>query len=146
MGECMHLLGLFKKSLWLFCGVALALTCVWAQEFRGTISGSVTDPQGAVIPAASVIVTNVATNQATRTTTNSTGYFEATYLNPGDYSVSVEAAGFRKTLRTGLVLLTAGRLNLAVEMQVGAVAETLEVTGAAPLIDTATASGGRVIN
>ena len=123
-----------------FLGVAAA------QESRGSITGKVTDPQGAVIPAAAVTVTNIETNAASKTATNETGYFEINLLNPGSYTLSVEAAGFKKSVRTGLVLNVAGRLDIETQLQMGQLAETVEVTAAAPLLDTTTASGGRVID
>ncbi len=117
-----------------------------AQESRGSITGKVTDPQGAVIPAAAVTATNIETNAASKTATNETGYFEINLLNPGSYTLTVEAAGFKKSVRTGLVLNVAGRLDIETQLQVGQLAETVEVTAAAPLLDTTTASGGRVID
>src|SRR5262245_7852188 len=88
----------------------LLLACLAnAQEARGSIAGKVTDPQGAVIAGAAVTVTNTETNAITRTRSNDTGYFEATLLNPGQYSVAVETPGFKRSLRTGLDLSVAGR-------------------------------------
>lgn len=132
-------------SLSLFL-LALSFCPLWGQESRGSITGKVSDPQGAVIPGASVVVTNTETNTITRLTTNATGYFEANLLNPGKYSITVEAQGFRKTVRTGLELSVAGRLDIEFQLQVGTISETVEVTAEAPLLDTTTASGGRVID
>ena len=117
-----------------------------SQESRGSITGRVVDPQGAIIPGASVVVTNVETNFIHRTATNMTGYFEVNLLNPGKYTVSVEAAGFRKSLRSGLELNVAGRVHIDVLMQVGEVAETIEVTAEAPLLETTNASAGRILD
>jgi hypothetical protein len=118
----------------------------WGQEARGSIAGKVTDPQGAVIPDASVTVTNVETNSVRRTRSNDLGYFEVTLLNPGQYSVAVEAPGFRRAVRSGLELNVAGRLDLAFQLEVGSISESVEVRAAAPLLDTTTASGGRVVD
>jgi hypothetical protein len=126
--------------------VLIATVAALAQDPRGTIAGRVLDPQGAVIPNATVIVTNTETNVSTRTVTNETGYFEVSLLNPGNYSVAAEAPGFKRTVQTGLVLQVAGRLNLTLQLQVGQIAETVEVVAQAPLLDTTTASGGRVID
>jgi len=93
-----------------------------------------------------VVITNVETNTASPSTTNESGYFEVRFLTPGKYSIAVEAAGFRKSVRAGLTLSVAGRLDIEFSLQVGQVTETIEVTAAAPLLDTATASGGRVID
>jgi hypothetical protein len=124
----------------------LSSQTVFPQESRGSITGKVTDPQGAVVAGAHVLVTNTETNAARRNNTNETGYFEISLLNPGMYAVSVEAPGFKKSVRSGLELSVAGRLDLALQLEVGSVAETIEVRSAAPLLDTASASGGRVID
>jgi len=126
--------------------LVLAAGLALAQDPRGTITGRVVDPQNAVIPGATVVVTNVETNVSRRTTTNETGYFEVSLLNPGQYSVTAEAAGFKKFVGSGLELNVAGRLALELRLEVGAVAETVEVTAVAPLLDTTTASGGRVVD
>ncbi len=124
----------------------LAVGASVAQETRGSITGKVTDPQAALIPGANVTVTNTETNLTSRSTTNETGYFEVNLLLPGEYSVTVEAPGFKKTVRTGLALMVAGRLAVDIQLEVGQVAETVEVTAAAALLETTTASGGRVID
>ena len=117
-----------------------------AQEARGSITGRVIDSQGAIVPGASVVVTNTGTSTITRTTTNETGYFEVMLLNPGQYSVAVEAPGFKRGLRGDLTLSVSQRLDLTIQLEVGAVTETVEVRATAPLLDTADASGGRVID
>jgi len=123
----------------------LAAAC-WAQEWRGSITGTVRDPQGAVIPGATVIVTNTETNVTTRTVTNETGYFEINLLNPGTYRLTVEAPGFKRFVRMPLELSVGGRLDIPVTLEVGEVTETIEVTAEAPLIDTSTANAGRVLD
>jgi hypothetical protein len=80
--------------------LSISTVCL-AQESRGSITGKVVDPQNAVVPAATVEVTNVATNVSGHATTNQTGYFEVDFLVPGAYSVSVESAGFKKFVQTG---------------------------------------------
>jgi len=124
----------------------LSISAVRAQEARGSIAGKVTDPQGAVIAGATVTVTNTETNAVARARSNDTGYFEAALLNPGSYSVAVEAPGFKRAVRSGLDLNVAGRLDLAFQLEIGSVTESVEVRAAAPLLDTTTASGGRVID
>ncbi len=117
-----------------------------AQESRGSISGTVLDPQGAVVPSARVVVANTQTNAEYNTTTNTTGFFEVPLLNPGNYSVTVELTGFKKAVRSGLELNVGGRLSVEIRLEVGEVAETVQVTGAAPLLETKSASGGRVVS
>ena len=119
---------------------------LWGQEARGSISGRVADPTGAVVPSASVTVVNVATNVARRLTTNETGYYEANFLEPSEYSITVEAGGFKKSVRTGLTVNVSARLEINFSLEVGGLAETVEVTAEAPLLETTTASGGRVLD
>jgi hypothetical protein len=118
----------------------------WAQESRGSITGKVLDPQGAAIPAATVVITNVETNQVSRTSTNETGYFEVNFLNPGKYRVSAELSGFKRLVRSGLDLPVAGRLDLQLPLEIGTQTETMQVTAEAALLETTVASGGRVVD
>lgn len=129
--------------------LALAFLCagsVWGQESRGSIAGIVRDQQGASVAGSTVVVTNTETNAANRTSTNSNGYFEVSFLNPGAYTLSVEATGFRKILRSGLVLNVGSRLDLEFQLEIGQVAEAVEVTAEAPILDTASVGGGRVLD
>ncbi len=133
----------------LLVGVALSLLCssaLLAQEARGAISGRVTDPQGGVIPNAKITITNTLTNEVRRLVTNDTGYYEANFLDPSTYRVSVEAGGFKKVNRSGIELNVSARLDISFTLEVGGVTETVEVTAEAPLLETQTASGGRVLD
>lgn len=134
-----------RKLVLLLALFAAASGNAWSQESRGSITGTVTDPQNAVIPGAAVVITNTDTNVSATTTTNQTGYFEVNLLNPGKYTVSVESAGFKKSVKTGLELNVAGRLSVDFRLEVGVVTESVEVTAAPPLLDTTTATGGRVL-
>ncbi len=116
-----------------------------AQETRGSIVGTVTDPQGAVIPDATVVVTNVGTNVSIRRTTNASGYYEALLLLPGSYSVSVEAPGFRRAVRSGLTLALGEQVRVDFRLELGPVTETVTVTGEASMLDMSTVSTGRVM-
>ncbi|HWR50246.1 MAG TPA: TonB-dependent receptor [Bryobacteraceae bacterium] len=124
----------------------LAAATGWTQDSRGSITGRVVDPQGSVVPNAQVVITNTETNIVNRTATNETGYYEVNLLNPGTYSVATEAPGFKKTFRSSVQLQVGGRLDIELQLQVGQLAETVEVTAEAPLLDTTSASGGRVID
>lgn len=118
---------------------------VSAQETRGIISGTVTDPQNAAVQGASVVVTNVNSGTSVRLTTNATGYYEAPLLLPGNYSVSVEATGFRRALRSGLTLALGDHLQIDFQLELGTVAETVTITAEAPLLDTSTVGTGRAV-
>src|SRR5437899_9908698 len=99
-----------------FCAISFA-GILLAQSERGTISGSVADPTGAVIPAAKVVVTNLSTNVATVTATNETGSYVAANLPPGDYSVRVEKQGFRTAVLTQLTLNAASSVRADISLE-----------------------------
>ena len=136
---------MFNKARVAFVILLVVSAVARAQESRGNITGKVIDPQGAIIPGATVVVTNAETNVSRQTTTNQTGYFEINLLNPGTYRVSVEAAGFKKTVRSGAELSVGGRLDLHIPLELGQLTETVNVTEESPLLETTVASGGRVI-
>jgi hypothetical protein len=116
-----------------------------AQESRSTILGTVSDAQGAVVAGASVTVMNLATNEKRPVTTNQTGYFEVPLLNAGRYQVTAELTGFKKTVRGPIDVGIGASVEINFALEVGNVAETVTVTGEAPILETSTASSGRVI-
>ncbi len=116
-----------------------------AQETRGNISGTVTDSSGALVAAASVLVTNTDTSTTAKLTTNSSGYYEAPLLLPGSYSITVEAAGFKKAVRTGVTLTLGDQLKVNFQLEVGGTTESVTVTADAQMLDTSTVSTGRGI-
>jgi hypothetical protein len=116
-----------------------------AQETRGSITGTVTDAQGAIVSGATVVVTNIGTATAARLTTNASGYYEAPLLLPGSYSISVEFAGFKKAVRDGVTLALGDQLQISFQLEVGGTTESVTVTAEAPMLDTSTVSTGRGI-
>jgi len=130
-----------------FAAIALATTLpAMAQQGRGSYFGTVTDSTGAAVPAAKVTITNVATNTAVVAETNSAGLYTATALQIGEYSIQVEKTGFKRAVRSGLTLQVDQRAQVDVQLDVGGVAETIEVTGEAPLVDTGSATVGKVVD
>lgn len=117
-----------------------------AQEFRGAITGRVTDPQDAVIPGAKIAVTQVETGARYQTVSNSDGQYALPFLAPGNYRLSAGAAGFKGYSRGGLRVGTNERVEADVRLEVGGTAETVTVSAEAPLLQTSTASLGQVIN
>ena len=117
----------------------------WAQESRATLGGRVIDPQGAVVPNAEVVVTSDDTGVKQQTRTNAQGNWAVQFLIPGRYSFIIAAPGFKKAERKGMTLQTADMKQIDVTLELGAVAETISVTGEAPLIDTTSATSGTVI-
>jgi len=134
------------RATLLFCLLSAGASLLNAQESRGTILGRVTDPQGALVPNAPVTITDKGTNSVHRTKTNESGYYEAPLLEGGQYSVAVEARGFKKTVRGPVDLSVGSRLEINVELTVGSASETVSVTAEMPLLETTSASGGRVID
>ena len=108
--------------------------------------GRVTDPTDAVIPGATVTVTNQDTGLKTTTSTNEAGNYVARGLAVGVYEVACEATGFRKYLGKDNKLDVAQTLTLDIALQIGAVDQTVEVSGAAPLIESSTSDLGTVID
>ena len=107
-------------------------------QVRGTFTGLVSDPTGAIIPGATVTATNEATGVATSRPTNGEGFYTIPDLQPGYYSVKAEANGF-KTLINAHVELTVGYTQrVSFRLEVGALTQTVEVEGEAPVVDTET--------
>ena len=130
-----------KAACFAFC-LAFAMS---AQETRSTIFGRVLDSQSAAVAGANIVVTNTDTNAATRLSTNETGYYEASLLLPGHYQVSAEMQGFKKTVRSGIALSISSRVEIDLLLAVGETAETITVTGEAPLLEVSGVSAGRVM-
>lgn len=107
-----------------------------AQLTNGDVIGTVTDTTGAVIPGARVTLTNTGTNIAASATTNGTGDYTFNLLNPGRYTVTIEAKGFKKLVIPGFALAAGDRLRENEKMEPGNVEETVEVSAAAPLLQT----------
>jgi len=133
-----------KTSLFLTLAALLLLatlgsTVCYAQAINGSIVGTVVDSSGAAVTNAEVSSTNVATSLTTSAKTNSTGGYRFDNLPVGTYRVAVKASGFRTTVQQVEVQLNAtGTANIT--LQPGAASETVEVSGAAPIIDTTTAN------
>jgi len=116
-----------------------------AQEFRGSIAGAVTDPEGNAVKDAAVTVRNTDTGAIFRTKTNDRGNYIAPSLTPGKYEVHVEAPTFRAFLQNGIILQASGQLLLDVTLQLGNVSQEVQVTADAPIVDASNAAIGQVI-
>src|SRR5215510_8900536 len=101
---------------------------VYAQEFRGAISGRVSDSSGGRLPGVTVTATNVATNVASTTITNAEGLYAIPYLTGGSYRIELELSGFKKVRRDGVDVRIGDRIVLDLTMEVGQVEETVLVT------------------
>jgi hypothetical protein len=131
------------------CAALALLTAapVWAQSGTASLTGRVTDPQGAVIPGATITVTHRATGAARTTVTNESGVYQLSSLPPGMYEVTIELSGFRTARLENIELRvdTATRLP-DVRLEVGALAETVTVQAESPIINTTDASVGNVLS
>jgi hypothetical protein len=117
-----------------------------AQDPRGSVTGRVLDSSGAAVPGADVRVVNLATQVAAAARTNETGAFNVPFLLPGRYRVTAEAAGFKKLLREGIEVRVSETVDLALPLEIGGVAETVEVKAESPVLDTTGASLGQVVD
>jgi hypothetical protein len=130
-----------------FLFMALVLPAsLHAQETRGRILGRVTDTSKAVIPGATVTVTDATRGTTATSTTNDAGLFQVNYLAPGIYKVTVELVGFKKYVQEGVPLQISENLNLAIVLELGALEETVSVTGESPLVNTSDANLGLVVD
>ena len=120
--------------------VTIALLCSvssLAQVVKGSISGTVTDPQGAVVSGATVKATNEATAATLTTTSDSSGSFHFNLIPVGSYKVEMTAPGFKTTVQNNIVVAAGRDSGLgAIALTVGEVSTAVEVTAEAPLIET----------
>lgn len=131
-----------RRLIVLVCG---ALT-VSAQQDTGMITGLITDPAGAAVPGAKVTLLHKGTNISGAVVTDSEGFFSATPLRIGTYSVTAEAPGFKKALRDEVTLRVQDRLRLDFRLELGETTETIEVSAQAPLLQSETSSLGQVMS
>ena len=137
---------MFRRVTAILSICLLALISVASgQVGTSTITGRVTDSTGAVVPGVKVDVLNAGTNFAFTAQTNDQGIFRIQSLQPGTYRVTLQASGFKTVVREGVDLRTGDTMALDATLEVGAVAEQVEVTGKAPLLETETSSTGTVV-
>lgn len=134
------------RCVWLLLCLLLVGAPLWAQLDTGTILGTVTDQSGAVIPGAKVSLTNEGTSLTVTTTTGADGSYTFSPVKIGTYTVAVEATGFSKVVQSHLTVNINGDLKIDLTLKPGEVTQTVEVTGAAPPLQTENASVGQVVN
>ncbi|HYY72865.1 MAG TPA: TonB-dependent receptor [Candidatus Bathyarchaeia archaeon] len=136
----MHLCKLFVRTT-VFAAYAVFVSAAAHAQYRASIQGVVTDPQGAVVSGATVTLKNLDTNQTQTATTDENGIYNFGALSPNQYSITVEKAGFKKKVldKVGVIAEQANALNI--QLDVGEVTQSVTVSGdSTPLIDTETAS------
>jgi len=129
-----------SKNATLLTALCLVLALVpgilLAQEDRGTITGTITDQAGAIVPGAKVTAVLLSTNQKFNTTATSAGEFTLTSLPVGDYSVTIEMQGFKTAIFDKGSLTAGGTLRLDTKLELGAVQQHVEVSAQASLLST----------
>ena len=113
-----------QRILW----VPLFVLTAVAQVPTAELTGTVTDPSGAVVAGAKVVITNVATNIERSTVTNEAGIYIAPALQPGTYSVRISQTGFRAAQRSEILLQVSQTARLDIQLEVGNVTETVEIS------------------
>src|ERR1700761_4783820 len=118
---------------------ACLLVCAalsFGQSDRGTITGTVSDPAGAVVAAAAVEARNTETGATYPVATSTTGNYTIVEVPAGNYELTVVAAGFKKFIRTGLVVQSAQTIRVDASLEVGAANESVTISAEAPLLST----------
>ena len=136
----------------LFCllltlvAVSVTLQCAWAQEVTASITGTVTDPSGAAVAGANVTATSQERGVTFTAVTNDSGLYRVAQLPVGTYTLKVEKSGFALASRPAFVLTLNQVARIDVTMKVGQASETVEVTGAAPVMKTERTQVDTIIN
>ena len=130
-----------REALFLFLtGILLALVATAQTGPQGTFVGTVTDGTGAVIPGVKVTVVNTGTQFVSEVTTNPEGNYIVPYLNPGTYRITISAGGFKQYVRDGIDLRPGETPRFNATLEIGAVGDSVTVTGETPLLNTESAT------
>ncbi len=149
MNPSMSLLTVFFAMRKLTLAALLTLAAVsalLAQSYQGGIRGAVTDQQGAAVANVKVTLTNEGTNESRSSLTNGSGGYDFTNLVPATYSIAAESPSFKKFEQKNIIVGTQEFLVVDIKLAVGAVSETVEVTEEVPLVESANASQGQVLD
>jgi hypothetical protein len=140
--KCWRIAGFFAPLALLVCFSVAA----FAQAGSGTISGTLTDPNGGVVPDAKVTIRNPENGSEREVLTNGTGLYTFPFLAPGPYEMTVVKAGFATMVRKDLTLQVGQLLTLDLQLKVQSTAETVTVTGEAPIVDTSKTDVSQVVS
>jgi hypothetical protein len=141
------------KSAWKTIGWFAGLLCVLllsngtlkAQQASGSVVGTITDNGGAVVPNATVTLTNIDTGDTRTANSNGSGDYQFIDLVPGNYKVDVALTGFKHFTRLNVVVQVQGSTRVDAALQVGDVSQTVEVSSAPPLLETQQATVGQMV-
>jgi len=126
--------------------ILLVASPLFASGPTGTITGTVTDPSGAAVLKARVIVRNEETNATRDAETNEDGDYTVALLPPGRYRVVVESTGFRRSVLRGVIVYVDQTVRLDFALRIGAISEEVNVTDTPPIVQTDTSTLGQVVN
>src|SRR5262249_30429725 len=127
-----------SKRLLALLAIMVVAPLVWAQETTGGLQGTVKDSSGAVVAAAHVVVAGTTLVGKKEIDTDTSGYYRFANLPPGMYSITVTSKNFKSVKREGMEIAVGHLPTVDITLEVGSTSETIEVSGAAPLIDTTT--------
>lgn len=141
-------MNLSRRLSWLVivAGLMLSTAHLLPAQSTATVSGTVTDPSGAVVPNAAITIVSLAKGVERATVSDGAGYYTAPSLQPGDYSVTVTAPGFAKYVVQKVTLEVDGHVTVNPKLALSSVGETVQVEGAPPAIETQTMTVGQVID
>jgi len=141
-----RLRALSLTAVFVFSCVFFLLTPTAEAQYRASLHGTVTDPQGAVVPGATATLLDTATNQSVVSTADASGTYHFNALPPSSYQLTVDATGFNKKVLQNIHIIPEQANSLDVQLVVGGVEQTVTVSDATPPIDTATANIGGTIS
>jgi hypothetical protein len=133
-------------SVQILCIAAVFAAGAFAQEFRATLTGRVVDPSEAAVPGVAVQTRNIETNETSHAVTDHQGNYTASFLRPGAYEISAVAPGFKKFLREGLILNIGQTATVDIRLEIGGLAEQVTVSDERPLLDSAKADRGGIVD
>src|SRR6185503_15149859 len=137
---------LVKRGLFLGAWLSVCASSLSAQSYTGTIAGAVTDSSGAVIPGASVTITNQQTDRRETLVTGHDGRYSSLPLPPGEYRVDVSLQGFRRAARPNIVVQIGSAVAVDLRLEVGLMTDEVEVSSEAPLLETTNGTIGKVVD
>ena len=133
-----------RNTVFAACAVFLA-TAAHAQ-FKASIQGTVMDPQGTAVPGAKVTIANQDTGVSRDTVASGEGFYRIGELPPGKYSVTVEAPGFKRSVRPQIQVRVDQHITIDMALEIGQASESVQVRAETPLLDTSTTSMGQVLS
>src|SRR5258708_21309705 len=132
-----------RKTLWLMLFACAISAALMAQSSNGSMSGTVTDPNGAAVPAVKVIAKNPASGIKVETRTSDAGLYVFPRLPVGAYDIEAEKIGFKRLNHPAVEIRIASRQELDLKLEVGDVQQTVQVTAEAPLLETTSSQRGQ---